>query len=208
MILVYITFFVGVLYYILSSEERSYAFATFLVGCLLGVIVCIFLALISLNSMENSASIWIETSRIYLQYFFIPLVISVPLFLLFSFSLSEETFALTPTMVLGLLTIVFIKAIFSNRTEVESFKLEILLISFFISVFLYEFLIKLSLTVLPLSPVTSFLLASVIFLALCYPIALILASYHFTNAKIITFSVLSLILLLMSIPQKFFLFLK
>lgn len=202
MILVYITFFVGTVYYIFSKEDKAQSFVAFLCGFILGIVASIILALISFDSMQGTASVWTETTRIFLNYFLIPSLVALPLFLLFSFSLSEETFLLAPSMLLGLLTIMFIVISFTNRLEPESFRMEILLILFFSAVFLYELLIKLGLALFLSMPFIAFVLATILFLLISYAMALLLASYHFTNAKILTFIISIAILAISIIPQK------
>lgn len=203
MILVSVSFLFGILYYIFSKENRAQSFTAFFLGSVLGVLACIVLAFFSFANLENSASVWLESARIYLIYYLIPFVIALPLFLLFSFSLSEETLYLSSSMLLGLLTVLFIGAIFTHRLEPESFKAEILFLSFFIAVFLYDLILKLFLSVFSfLSPVLAFLTASVLFLALCYPIGLLLAAYHFNNARFLTFTIAVVVLALVILPQK------
>lgn len=203
MILVCITFLAGVLYYLLSSSEPTKAFAAFVRGFIFGVITWVILTFIPFTSFEHTASVLLETTHIYLVTYVIPLFIAVPLFLLFSFSVEETTLCQTPAMALGLFTILFVRFLFTNRAEPESFRFEIMLISLFTGVFLYELLLKLFIGGLSvLSPFIAFLLATILFIGLCYPLALILGAYHFTNARYITFAIATITLAVVLLPQR------
>lgn len=202
MILVYATFFAGVLYYLSSREEPSMGFVAFLAGAFLGVISSLILTWISLESFSGSASFFKETTRIYFTYFFIPIIISVPVYLLFAFSLSEETFVNLPAMLLGLFTVIFIVATFVHRYEPESFKAEILLLLIFSVVFLAELLVKIFLSLTLIPPSLGFLIAIACLMILCFPISLILGMYHFTNARFFTLTISVVLLVALIIPQR------
>lgn len=202
MILVYVTFFVGILYYLSSREEPSRGVASFLVGAFLGVISSLILTLMSLESFYGSASVFKETARIYFSYFFIPIIISVPIYLLFAFSLSEETFSRLPSMLLGLLTIIFLGATFAHRQEPESFKAEILFLLIFSVIFLSELLVKIFLSLTLIPQTLGFLLAIGCLVLLCFPISFVLGMYHFTNARFFTFIISAVFLVVVIVPQR------
>ena len=202
MILVYSTFLAGILYYLMSKEERARGFAVFLQGAFLGVISCIVLNWISLTGLTGSASVIRETMRIYLHYFLIPMLIAIPLFLLFSFSLSEETFFNIPALLLGLFTVLFISATFTYRNEPETFRLEILLLLMFTVVFLSELLLKIFLSFGALPEIVAFLIAIGLLLVLCFPLSLVLGFYYFNNARFLTFIIAAVLLALLIVPQR------
>lgn len=203
MILVYSTFLVGVLYFIFSRESRAFALAAFCLGTIFGVLSCIILAFLPINNLQNSASIWSEAGRIYLNYFFIPAIVSLPLFLLVSFSFSKITFLASSSMFMGMLTIIFVYATFKFRFEPESFRAEIFLMTIFSVVFLYDLLLKIFVYANSfLSKVSGFFVASILLIVLCYPISLVLASYHFSNSVIATSLFAAILLFVAIIPQR------
>lgn len=202
MILVCCTFLAGVLYYLVSKEERAYGFAAFLIGTFLGVVSSIIMTWISFEGLAGSASVVKETLRIYLQYFFVPVVVSIPLFVLFAFSLSEETFANVPAMLLGVFTVIFVVALFTHRNEPEFFQLEILLLLIFTAVFLAELLIKIFLSFAFFPEFGAFVVAVAVVLVLCFPLSLVLGFYHFTNTRFITFIIAVILLALTMVPTR------
>lgn len=207
--LVCLTWVAGILYYLMSRDERSLSFASFVIGTFLGLVSCIVLTLIHLDGLEYSASVVTETFRIYLTYFFIPLVISIPLFLLMAFSLSEDTLLQLPSMMAGLFTVIFIGAVFTHRAEPETFRAEILLLLMFSAIFIAELLLKLFLNLLSsLSSIAAFIIAVVCLLAVLFALSLILGAYYFNNAQFVTILLAIAVLGLAIVSQRVFSFFR
>ncbi|MBQ7612764.1 MAG: hypothetical protein IJU92_06820 [Spirochaetaceae bacterium] len=203
-ILTFCTCIVGCVYYIFSNESRSHSFAAFVIGAFLGVLSCIVLTFFSFSALESTTSILAETFRIFLKYFAIPLLISLPLYFLFSFSLSEEVYLQVPSMILGLFSILFVAAVFSYRLEPESFRAEILLLLMFSVVFLSELLLKLTPLVSFMPQTVAVLLALLLLIVLSFPLCIILGTYYFYNNRILTFLLSAILLALLAVPQRVF----
>ncbi len=184
-VLLFLTFVAAVCFYLVSVKESSLSVGAYILGLALGLVSIVILKFVSFDAMSISANFWVQTFRFFLTFFLLPALISLPLFFLISFSLSEETVEASPAHIFGVFTVIFFSAMFRSK-GVPNYGLFILLTMLYTgTVFLFYSLLQLCCSFVP--AMVAFFIALLGFLGVCFLASTALSSRYFSFSSMTYF---------------------